>query len=573
MVAKKKFLGELLIEAGLITKAQRDKALKEQRRLGKRLGETLVEMGLVSEINIAEALSAQLGMPFRELKAVSPAPDVVSLIPEVIARRHRVLPVTVSDGKLTLAMADPLDVFAIDEIRRITRMSVDAVVTTESELLKAIDKFYKGAELDEALKAIEAEPRPAEAEREAAEETPGVRLINTVIAQGVKGRASDIHIEAALESLRVRFRIDGILHEVMRPPKHMHPGIVSRVKILSGMDIAEKRVPQDGRFPVNIEGRQFDIRASTLPTLHGEKIVLRLLEKTTGLPTLQELGFSEETLRTYERLIQKPYGFLLSTGPTGCGKTTTMYSSLRNIHTTEKNIITVEDPIEYNIKEINQVQINPKAGLTFASGLRSILRQDPDVIMVGEIRDLDTAAIATHAALTGHMVLSTLHTNEAVGAIARLIDMGVEPFLITSSLIGVLGQRLIRRICPHCKQSFTIKRKADKDEMETMVHDAPDMDIFREIGLEGREQVLYRGAGCEVCRNTGYLGREGLFELLLITEGVKKLIVQKAPASAIKAYAVSEGFRTMRQEGFIKALKGITTIQEVMRVTEEAEAE
>jgi len=573
MTVKKKFLGELLIEAGLITKGQRDKALKEQRRLGKRLGETLIDMGLVSETAIAEALSAQLGMPFREMKAVSLTPDVVSLVPETIARRHRVLPVAVSDGKLTLAMADPLDVFAVDEIRRITRMSVDAVVATESELLKAIDKFYKGAELDEALKAIEAEPRPAAAAPEAVEETPVVKLINTVMAQAVKDRASDIHIEASLESLRVRFRIDGILHEVMRPPKHMHPGIVSRVKILSGMDIAEKRIPQDGRFPVDIEGRQFDIRASTLPTLHGEKIVLRLLEKTAGLPTLEELGLSEETHRTYEKLIQKPYGFILSTGPTGCGKTTTMYSSLRNIHTNEKNIVTVEDPIEYNIKEINQVQINPKAGLTFASGLRSILRQDPDVIMVGEIRDLETASIATHAALTGHMVLSTLHTNEAVGAIARLIDMGVEPFLITSSLIGVLGQRLIRRICPHCKQSFTIKRKADKDEMETIVHDAPDTDIFREIGLEGREQVLYRGTGCEECRNTGYLGREGLFELLLITEGIKKLIVQKAPASAIKAYAVSEGFRTMRQEGFIKAMKGITTIQEVMRVTEEAEAE
>jgi type II secretory ATPase GspE/PulE/Tfp pilus assembly ATPase PilB-like protein len=381
-----------------------------------------------------------------------------------------------------------------------------------------------------------------------------VKLVNTVVTQAVKDRASDIHIEPYEDSIRVRFRIDGKLHDIMKPPKHLHAGIVSRIKILSGMDIAEKRVPQDGRFPINVESRQFDIRASTLPTHHGEKMVLRLLEKTSGLPqlTLSQLGFSKNVLESYEKLINMPYGFILSTGPTGCGKTTTMYSSLRKISATEKNIVTIEDPIEYNLPNINQVQVNPKAGLTFSSGLRSILRQDPDVIMVGEIRDTETASIATHAALTGHLVLSTLHTNEAVGAIARLIDMGIEPFLITSSLIGVLGQRLIVKICPYCKESYTA-----------------DENMLRQVGVKGK--VLLHGKGCSECRFTGYLGREGLFELLLITEGIKKLIIEKAPASEIKAQAIKEGFTTMRQEGLLKAVDGITTIEEVMRVTQETE--
>ncbi|MBI4689881.1 MAG: type II/IV secretion system protein [Nitrospirae bacterium] len=385
------------------------------------------------------------------------------------------------------------------------------------------------------------------------EDTPIVKLVNTMMTQAVKDRASDIHIEPYEASLRVRFRIDGRLHDAMTPPKHLHAGIISRLKILSGMDIAEKRVSQDGRFPINIEGRQFDVRSSTLPTMHGEKIVMRLLEKTAGLPQLQlkELGFSENVLREYERLISKPYGFVLATGPTGCGKTTTMYSSLRNISTAEKNIVTIEDPIEYNLPGINQVQINPKAGLTFASGLRSILRQDPDIIMIGEIRDIETASIATHAALTGHLVLSTLHTNDSVGAIARLIDMGVEPFLITSSLVGVLGQRLITKVCPYCKESFTAE-----------------IDILQSIGIKGKI-LLQRGKGCNECRFTGYLGREGLFELLLITEGIKKLIVEKATATEIKEQALKEGFSPMRNEGLLKVVEGLTTIEEVLRVTQE----
>ncbi|RJQ39997.1 MAG: type II secretion system protein GspE [Nitrospiraceae bacterium] len=558
MVMRKKYLGELLIEAGVITAEQRDKAMLEQKRLGKRLGETLVSLGVITEEVMAKALSAQMGLPFKELRFISVAPGVTELVPESIARKHRVLPFEINNGRLTVAMSDPLNVFAADEIKRITRMPVDTVVITETDLLRALDQYYSRGDMDEVVKAADVyypEKEKIVAAAEAmVEDTPIVKLVNTVVTQAVKDRASDIHIEPYEDSIRVRFRVDGKLHDIMKPPKHLHAGIVSRIKILAGMDIAEKRVPQDGRFPINIEGRQFDIRASTLPTHHGEKMVLRLLEKTSGLPQLMlgQLGFTKNVLDTYEKLISMPYGFILSTGPTGCGKTTTMYSSLRKISATDKNIVTIEDPIEYNLPNINQVQVNPKAGLTFSSGLRSILRQDPDVIMVGEIRDTETASIATHAALTGHLVLSTLHTNEAVGAIARLIDMGIEPFLITSSLIGVLGQRLIVKICPYCKESYTA-----------------DEDMLRRVGIKGK--VLLHGKGCSECRFTGYLGREGLYELLLVTEGIKKLIIDKAPASEIKAQAVKEGFRTMRQEGLLKAVDGITTIEEVMRVTQETE--
>ena len=560
MVLKKKFLGELLIEAGAITKEQRDKALQEQKRLGKRLGEVLISLGFITEDKMAQVLGKQLDIPFVKLKDISVDPEVIKVVSESLARKLKILPVAISNGALTLAMADPLDVFAIDEIKRVTRLAINSVVITETDLIGAYDKYYKvtGA-MEEVIKDMGElggyypEEEKAPTVEVMGDETPVVKLVSLLITQAVRDRASDIHIEPDADALRVRYRIDGILHEVMTPPRHLHLGLVSRVKILSGMDIAEKRIPQDGRFPVNVEGRQLDIRTSTLPTLYGEKVVMRLLEKTAGLPPLAGLGFTENTLNSFVKLIKKPYGFILATGPTGSGKTTTVYSALRHISDMEKNIITIEDPIEYNLKLINQVQVNPKAGLTFASGLRSILRQDPDIIMVGEIRDLETASIATHAALTGHLVLSTLHTNEAVGAVARLIDMGVEPFLITSSLVGVLAQRLIRKVCPYGKESY-------KGSSE----------LLTDVGIKG-DVELVRGKGCNECRTTGYLGREGLFELLLITEGVKKLIIQKATASELKAQALIDGFRSMREEGISKAMEGITTVEEVIRVTQETE--
>ncbi len=547
-----------MVSASLATAKHDDRALLEQKKVGKRLGEVLIGLGYIADVQMARILGQQLGIPFVDLKNVRIEPEVVKTVPEALARRHRILPTVVKGGTLTIAMADPLDVFAVDEIRRVSRMPIETVAVTEKDLVKAYDKLYRvtGA-MEDVIRDIgtitQAEDERVTALEAMAEETPVVKLVNLVITQAVRDRASDIHIEADADTLRVRYRVDGILHEVMTPPKHMLAGLISRVKILSHMDIAEKRIPQDGRFPVEVEGRQLDVRSSTMPTLHGEKVVLRLLEKTEGLPPLTALGFLDDTLAVFTKMIRRPYGFILATGPTGSGKTTTLYSALRSISTIEKNIITIEDPIEYNLRLINQVQVNPKAGLTFANGLRSILRQDPDIIMVGEIRDLDTAAIATHAALTGHLVLSTLHTNEAVGAVARLIDMGVEPFLIASSLVGVIGQKLIRKVCPHCRETYA---------------DSPLP--LAEAGVKVPVELV-RGRGCAECKFTGYLGREGLFELLPITEGIKRLIIRKATASELRQAAVQEGFRTMRDEGIEKVLSGITTLDEVIRVAEETD--
>jgi type IV pilus assembly protein PilB len=556
MAMKRKMLGEMLIEAEAITKPHLDQALAEQQKIGKRLGEVLISLGLITEEKMAMVLGRQLDMPFLQLRDLMVEAEIVKIVPEALARKHRILPITIKNGELTIAMADPLDVFAMDEIRRFAKVPVNAAVVTEKELSRAYDKYYRVTGAVEEMIRDLGDARRGEEDRTSAieamaDETPIVKLVNMVLTQAVRDRASDIHLEADADTLRVRYRVDGILHEVMTPPKHMHAGLLSRIKILSGMDIAEKRVPQDGRFPVEIEGRLLDIRTSTMPTLYGEKAVLRLLEKTEGLPPLTGLGFSDSALGQFAGMIKRSYGFILSTGPTGSGKTTTLYSALRSIFTMEKNIITIEDPIEYNLKSINQVQINPKAGLTFANGLRSILRQDPDIIMVGEIRDLETASIATNAALTGHLVLSTLHTNEAVGAVARLIDMGVEPFLITSSLIGVVGQKLIRKICPYCRETYT-------DSHEAMA----------EINITGPVQLV-RGRGCNECKFTGYLGREGLYEVLSMTEKIRKLILQRASEHEIKSEATREGFRTMREEGLLKAVKGVTTLDEVMRVTQE----
>jgi len=556
---KKIFLGDMLVTEGLITPTQRDDALADQKRVGKRLGEVLVSRGLVTHQTIARVLSKQLGLPFIDMNTARIDPTVMQMVPQKIARKHKALPIERSvGGGVLVAMADPLDVFAMDEIKRNIRKaeaerhgkgpagirsvpmpSLDVAVAAEEELMKALNKHYS-EDIREA---------PKDEDLSGAEDTPVVKLLNSLMTQAVDDRASDIHIEPGANSIRVRFRVDGILHEVTTPPKNLHAGIVSRVKILSGMDIAEKRVPQDGRFDAKISNKELDVRASTLPTMYGEKVMLRLLEKTSGLPQLAELGFREDVLKKYETLIGKPFGFVLSTGPTGCGKTTTMYSSLQYINTIERNVITVEDPIEYDLAGINQVQINRRAGLTFTNALRSILRQDPDVIMIGEIRDLDTASIAMHAALTGHLVLSTLHTNNAVGAMARLLDMGIEPFIINSSLMGIIGQRLIRKICPDCKEETTVQ-----DE------------IFEEIDLSGPVKV-YRGKGCPTCRHTGYLGREGLFELVVVSEAMQRLTAQRAAESEMKAQAIKEGYRTMRQEGLVKVTEGITTIEEVVRVT------
>jgi len=512
-----------------------------------------------------------------------------------VARRHQLIPLYKKDRTLTLAMVDPLNVFAVDDIRRLTGMEIEPVVSSETEIMKAIDRFYSmTGTMEEAVRTFDV--RRAKPDRRTglnrrrgdmlvedqffidaqgtelafgeegisletiAEDAPVVKLVNTMIAQAVREGASDIHIEPDAEVLRIRYRVDGILREVMTPPRNLQAGVVSRIKIMANLDIAEKRVPQDGRIQMKVGAKDIDIRLSTLPTIFGEKLVMRLLDKSSVLLGLEELGPTTDILAKFEKMILRPYGLLLVTGPTGSGKTTTLYAALNRISSVERNVVTIEDPVEYQLKYINQVQVNTKAGVTFANGLRAILRQDPDVVMVGEIRDTETATIAVQAALTGHLVLSTLHTNDAAGAVARLLDMGAEPFLVASSLIGVMAQRLVRKVCVHCKGPFT-----------------PTPDLIKSLNLEKlmsgkREFRLVKGTGCQACRNTGYSGRIGIYELLPIDEAVRNLIVSKASSNTIRNQAVQAGFTGLRLHGLAAALKGLTTLEEVLRVTQEVEA-
>ncbi|HET6781771.1 MAG TPA: ATPase, T2SS/T4P/T4SS family, partial [bacterium] len=501
--ARTESLGQILLDEGVVTREQLEKAMQMQHRSGGHLGRILVEQGVVTEKQLAKALSVQWGLDVVDLGALEIDSDVVKVIPQHIAQRHKVLAISRSRKKLKLAIADPLNVVALDDVRLVTGLEIEAVVAAEDEIMGAISRFYVGNEsLEEAMRQaanIDLEATDAreedisvEALRTLTEEAPVVRLVNLIISQAISDGASDIHIEPHRRALHVRYRIDGVLHDVMTPPKAVQHAMVSRVKIMASIDIAERRVPQDGRIHVVIETKEFDLRVSTLPTAFGEKVVMRILDQSTAKVGLNKLGFTVAMLETWEELASKPYGMILVSGPTGSGKTTTLYSTLNKINSLEKNILTVEDPVEYQLGRVNQVQINPKAGLTFASGLRSFLRQDPDIIMVGEIRDRDTAEIAIQASLTGHLVLSTIHTNDAPSATTRLMDMGIEPFLITSSLTGVLAQRLARTICAHCKESY-----------------APPVEALHRLGLapeSGEEIVFYRGKGCDRCKGSGYKG-------------------------------------------------------------------
>jgi type IV pilus assembly protein PilB len=464
-------------------------------------------------------------------------------------------------------MADPLNVIAIDELRLTTGLEIKPVLSTSEAIHRAIVQYYGIkmavteiiAEEEEFGKIGEEELRNIETDedidvgelRRLVEEAPVVRLVNVIITQAIRDKASDIHIEPLKRELRIRFRIDGVLHNVMSPPKGIQPVLISRVKIMAGMDISERRVPQDGRIQLVVEGKEYDFRVSTYPTIFGEKVVMRILDKSGALIGLNKLGFQPQTQAMLEELIENPYGIILSTGPTGSGKTTTLYSCLNKLNTIEKNIITIEDPIEYQLDGINQIQVNEKAGLVFSVGLRHIVRQDPDIIMVGEIRDRETAEIAINAALTGHLVLSTLHTNDAPGATTRLIDMGIEPYLVASSLIGVLAQRLARTICPHCKESY----EASSDALKKFG-----------VYLDKKTVTLYRGSGCERCRRTGYLGRTGIFELMYVSDEIRELVVNKAPANVIKEQARKEGMKTLQEDCIDKVLAGITTIEEAIRI-------
>lgn len=550
MVNQKKRLGDILIERGLITEETLKKALITQERTGEKLGEILLKMNLIKEEDLYFALSEIYNVPYINLEEIAINSDIAKLIPEHLCRRYKIIPIEVNGDKIVLAMSNPVNIYALDDVRIITGREVEPVLVSERQINQALDKIYtiqKGLE-ETLLDIAPGEEEEIETPIEVLEdEAPVVRLVNLTITQAVQEGASDIHIEPTENEVKVRFRVDGVLYDVMSPPKKIFPTLVARIKILANMDIAERRLPQDGRFRVTSQGKIIDFRVSTLPTIHGEKIVLRLLDRSAPLIGLEKLGFTEDVLKTFEWLIQRPYGMILVTGPTGSGKTTTLYSALAKINTPEKNIITVEDPVEYQFHRINQVQVNAKIGLTFANGLRSILRQDPDIIMIGEIRDRETAEIAVQSALTGHLVLSTIHTNDSAGAIARLMDMGIEPFLISSSVIGILAQRLARRICSRCKAP----KQPTEEEIKVLKLD--------------KDNIIYEGKGCEVCRHTGYRGRIGIFELLMIDDDIRAMIVDKVPANVIRDTAVKKGMRILWEDAKLKVKNGITTYNEILR--------
>jgi type IV pilus assembly protein PilB len=567
----KKPLGQILLEKDLINQEQLDEALKVQKNTTEQLGRILVDLGHVTEQDVLRGHAEQLGIPFLDLDRISVDEDVAKAIPQSVVQRYNAIPIRRSGNRLTVAMADPTNVFALDDIRLITGYEIDPMLASSddiSALMSGTDGGGTQEELQTALQALDGETGAAladdmdlsgggveeDVDRSQAleDEAPIIRVVNVIIQQAIKDRASDIHIEPDRRGVRIRYRIDGVLHEVMQVPKYVHAPLISRVKIMGDMNIAERRIPQDGRIHIRHEGKDFDLRVSSLPTVFGEKIVMRILDQSSVLIGLNKLGMFAETQAHLESVIVQPNGMILSTGPTGSGKTTTQYAILNKINSVEKNIITIEDPVEYQLRGLNQVHVNRKAGLTFANAMRAFVRQDPDIIMVGEIRDLETAETAVQASLTGHLVLSTLHTNDAPSAVTRLVDMGVEPFLISASIIGVLAQRLGRKICQNCKEPYK-----------------PPAEALRRVGFNvenADDVVFYRGRGCEQCKHTGYRGRNGIFEFMLMTEEIQDLIVKRAPLSEVRNAALASGMKTLKMDGFQKVLEGMTTVEEVMRV-------
>jgi type IV pilus assembly protein PilB len=565
-------LGEFLIKANLITEDQLENALNEQRETGGRVGEHLLRLGFVTEEDILDCLSQQYGVPSINLRHFDIDESIIRLIPADVARKYQFIPVSKTGATLTVAMADPTNVFAMDDITFITGYRVEPVVASEDALREAIDKYFGtthalelkkvmedlAAVEDAALEVLEEEEDFDVTDLEAsADEAPVVRLVNLILTDALKRAASDIHIEPYEKTYRVRFRVDGLLYEVMNPPMKLKEAICSRIKILSKLDIAEKRLPQDGRIKIKMKYqgklKELDFRVSTIPSMHGEKIVMRLLDKDNLQLDMTKLGFEKKSLKSFEEAIFRPYGMVLVTGPTGSGKTNTLYSALSRVNTPEVNILTAEDPVEFLLPGINQVQMKESIGLNFAAALRSFLRQDPDIVLVGEIRDFETAEIAIKAALTGHLVMSTLHTNDAPSSINRLMNMGIEPFLVATSVNLICAQRLIRRICQNCKQEEDVPVQA-----------------LLNIGFSEAEAPniqLYRGRGCDICSGRGYKGRIALFEVMAVTDDVRELILSGASAVELRRKALEEGMIGLRQSGLQKIRDGVTTIEEVVRET------
>jgi type IV pilus assembly protein PilB len=550
-----KQLGDILLEGGLVTQAQLQAAYDEHQRAGRALGRVLVDQGVLTEAQLVAALAQQIGMRFIELADFSVDHSAVGLVSGAMARRYVVLPFGFEDGKLLLAMADPANFLAIEDVRAVTQMEVKPCVATRTDVLFAIDRYYRAdSDLDEITAILDVEEEEDLSKvREAVEDAPIVKYVNALITQAIQDRASDIHLEPTERDLRVRYRIDGVLHEIMRSPRSIQSGVISRLKIMADINIAERRVPQDGRMSINANGKKIDLRVATLPTVWGEKIVMRILDNSTARLDLTDLGFSEGNFERYSRSFTKPYGMILVTGPTGSGKSTTLYATLNILNRGEVNIITVEDPVEYRLPGVNQVQVNNKAGLTFASALRSILRSDPDIVLIGEVRDHETAQISVEAALTGHLVLSTLHTNDAPSAITRLTEMGIEPFLVGSAIDCVLAQRLARRLCSHCKHEYL---------------PTPDALLTARFPWQDGQPLptLFKAVGCPSCAKTGYKGRLALHEVMPMSEEIERLTVEHASAAAISRVAIEQGMVTLREDGMLKVVDGVTSIDEILRV-------
>lgn len=547
-------LEELLLYYGKITKEQLNNALEEQNKSKKKIEEILIEKGYIIDNDIIEVLEIQLGYPHVDLEKTAINTNAISLIPERIVRRYDLIPIDIKGKDLIVAMADPLNIIAIDDLKLYTEYDIQPVISTRNSIRQAIDKFYMEKATKEVLREFEKTYNLGDLQEYDDEEfeisnAPIVRLINSIIKQAIDMRASDIHIEPYSDDIRLRFRIDGDLKNIMRLSKSILSPLITRIKIIGEMDIAEKRIPQDGRVEVNINNKIIDIRISTIPTVYGEKIVLRLLDRENFLMTKEQLGFNQKNLDLFLKILNQPYGMLLITGPTGSGKTTTLYTILQDLNCIEKNIITIEDPVEYKIEGINQMQINPKAGLTFASGLRSILRQDPDVIMVGEIRDNETAQIAVRAAITGHLVLSTLHTNDSPSSIMRMIDMGIEPYLVSAALIGIISQRLVKKLCNNCKIPY------DASYTEKLL-----------LRLDPKKSItLCKPRGCNRC-NKGYIGRRAIHEVMHIDEDIRRLINKGKSTDELKSCAINSGMTTLLDNSIDLVLQGVTSIEEILKV-------
>ncbi len=548
--ASGKRLGRVLVQSGLITQAQLDLALHEQG--ARSLSAVLVEQGVADETTIARSVAENMGLAFVDLGAIDIDAAATTMLPIEMARRHSCLPIKMQDDELVVAMSDPANIFAIDDLRIVTGFDIRPVVAAESDLLQAIDRFSTMQEnVEDMMGGIESVQR-VEDDEDVDEEAPVAKILNHIITEAIRQGAGDIYIEPGENDLRVRYRIDGVCQEVMRSPKKVHRQLISRLKIQCAMDISEKRIPQDGRFGVVLDGKSVDFRVAVLPTVEGEMSVMRLLRKDAIMMSLEDLGFLEQPMQRVMDAIDKPYGAMLVTGPTGSGKSTTLYAAINKTTKPTVNLITVEDPVEYRLEGLSQVQVHEKAGLTFAAALRSILRQDPDVVMIGEIRDKETATIAIEAALTGHLVLSTLHTNDAPSALTRLTEMGVEPFLSASAINCVLAQRLARRLCKECREAYT-----------------PEEEVLQRLGFPyepGHPPKLYRAVGCKKCNNIGYKGRMGIHEVMTVTEEIERACVNHASGDEIARIAVEQGMKTLKVDGFAKVRAGTTSLEEIMRV-------